>query len=343
MEKTQKEFLLRQQLAAIRKELGEGEPDGSDDYRARVEAADLPEKVREAALREVGKLERASDQSPESGWIRTWLDTVLDLPWNVRTEDSTDLTAAREILDADHHGLDDVKDRIVEYLAVRTRRAQRGLQVVGGRGSGAVMVLAGPPGVGKTSLGESVAQGAGPQVRARRAGRRARRGRDPRAPAHLRRRAAGPDRARDRRGGVDESRCAAGRDRQGRLRLSRRPERGAARGARPRAEPHVPRPLPGPGPRPVRCRVPGHRQRDREHPVGAAGPHGAGADRRLHRGRQGRHRARLPAAPAAGAGGADRATRSSSPTRRCARSPPTTPASRVCGSSSGCWPRRCAR
>ncbi len=163
MEKTQKEFLLRQQLAAIRKELGETD-DGtgsSDDYRSRVEAADLPEKVRESALREVGKLERASDQSPESGWIRTWLDTLLDLPWNERTEDSTDLAAAREILDADHHGLNDVKDRIVEYLAVRTRRAQRGLQVVGGRGSGAVMVLAGPPGVGKTSLGESVARALG--------------------------------------------------------------------------------------------------------------------------------------------------------------------------------------
>jgi ATP-dependent Lon protease len=161
MEKQQKEFLLRQQLNAIRKELGEGEPEGSDDYRARVEAADLPDKVREAALREVGKLERSSDQSPEGGWIRTWLDTVLDLPWNTRTEDSTDLEAAREILDADHHGLDDVKDRIVEYLAVRARRAQRGLQVVGGRGSGAVMVLAGPPGVGKTSLGESVARALG--------------------------------------------------------------------------------------------------------------------------------------------------------------------------------------
>ncbi|KUI06336.1 Lon protease [Mycolicibacterium acapulense] len=161
MEKTQKEFLLRQQLNAIRKELGEDEPDGSDDYRGRIEAADLPEKVREAALREVGKLERASDQSPESGWIRTWLDTVLDLPWNVHTEDSTDLKTAREILDADHHGLEDVKDRIVEYLAVRARRAQRGLQVVGGRGSGAVMVLAGPPGVGKTSLGESVARALG--------------------------------------------------------------------------------------------------------------------------------------------------------------------------------------
>src|SRR5690242_8375141 len=161
MEKTQKEFLLRQQLAAIRKELGEGEPDGSDDYRARIEAADLPEKVREAALREVGKLERSSEQSPEGGWIRTWLDTVLELPWNTRTEDSTDLKSAREILDADHHGLEDVKDRIVEYLAVRARRSQRGMAVVGGRGSGAVMVLAGPPGVGKTSLGESVARALG--------------------------------------------------------------------------------------------------------------------------------------------------------------------------------------
>lgn len=161
MDKQQKEFLLRQQLNAIRKELGEGEPEGSDDYRARIEAAELPENVREAALREVGKLERSSEQSPEGGWIRTWLDTVLDLPWNVRTEDSTDLKGAREILDADHHGLDDVKDRIVEYLAVRARRAQRGMAVVGGRGSGAVMVLAGPPGVGKTSLGESVARALG--------------------------------------------------------------------------------------------------------------------------------------------------------------------------------------
>lgn len=164
MDKQQKEFLLRRQLEAIRKELGELGPDGeegSDDYRARIEAADLPEKVREAALREVGKLERSSEQSPEGGWIRTWLDTVLELPWNVRTEDSTDLTSAREILDADHHGLDDVKDRIVEYLAVRARRAQRGMTVVGGRGSGAVMVLAGPPGVGKTSLGESVARALG--------------------------------------------------------------------------------------------------------------------------------------------------------------------------------------
>ncbi|MFQ6397004.1 endopeptidase La [Nocardia sp. KC 131] len=161
LEKSQREFLLRQQLNAIRKELGEDEPDGADDYRTRVEQADLPDDVRAEALREVGRLERASDQSPETGWIRTWLDTVLELPWTVKTTDSTDVSAARAVLDADHHGLDEVKDRMVEYLAVRSRRASRGLEVVGGRGSGAVLALVGPPGVGKTSLGESVARAMG--------------------------------------------------------------------------------------------------------------------------------------------------------------------------------------
>jgi ATP-dependent Lon protease len=161
MEKSQREFLLRQQLAAIRKELGEGEPDGADDYRTRVESAELPEKVLEAALREVGRLERASDQSPEAGWIRTWLDTVLEIPWNLRTEDTDDVIGARQVLDTDHEGLEDVKDRMVEYLAVRSRRQARGLAVVGGRGSGAVLALVGPPGVGKTSLGESVARALG--------------------------------------------------------------------------------------------------------------------------------------------------------------------------------------
>ncbi|MFF5263719.1 endopeptidase La [Actinomadura viridis] len=164
MEKTQREFLLRQQQEAIRKELAElnGDPaDEEDDYRARIEAANLPEKVREAALKEVGKLERPSDASPEGGWIRTWLDTVLDIPWNERTEDAYDIAGAREILDADHAGLDDVKERIIEYLAVRKRRADRGLGVVGGRRSGAVLALTGPPGVGKTSLGESVARAMG--------------------------------------------------------------------------------------------------------------------------------------------------------------------------------------
>jgi ATP-dependent Lon protease len=162
MDKQQKEFLLRQQLAAVRKELndlsGDGKGTEEDDYRARVEAADLPEKVRETALAEVDKLERTSDASPETGWIRTWLDTILDIPWNTRTEDAYDIPGARRILDEDHTGLADVKDRIIEYLAVRKRRNDRGLGVIGGRRSGAVLALVGPPGVGKTSLGESVAR-----------------------------------------------------------------------------------------------------------------------------------------------------------------------------------------
>src|SRR5215469_9872751 len=164
MEKQQKEFLLRQQLAAVRKELGELTGDGDseeDDYRARVEAAGLPEKVHEAALKEVGRLERTPDASPETGWIRTWLDTILEVPWNERTEDAYDIAGARQILDEDHTGLDDVKERIVEYLAVRKRREDRGLGVIGGRRSGAVLALVGPPGVGKTSLGESVARAMG--------------------------------------------------------------------------------------------------------------------------------------------------------------------------------------
>jgi ATP-dependent Lon protease len=166
VDKQQREFLLRRQLDAVRKELRElngegGEEDESDDYRARVEAADLPEKVREAALKEVDKLERSSDQSPEGSWIRTWLDTVLELPWNETTEDVYDIRGARAILDAEHAGLKDVKERITEYLAVRKRRADRGLGVVGGRRGGAVLALVGPPGVGKTSLGESVAHAMG--------------------------------------------------------------------------------------------------------------------------------------------------------------------------------------
>ncbi|MEV4556032.1 endopeptidase La [Kitasatospora sp. NPDC049285] len=162
--KQQKEFLLRRQLEAVRKELAElnGESGTEeDDYRARVETAELPEKVREAALKEVDKLERSSDQSPEGSWIRTWLDTVLELPWSTRSEDAYDIAGARAVLDADHTGLDDVKDRIVEYLAVRKRRADLGLGQIGGRRGGAVLALVGPPGVGKTSLGESVARAMG--------------------------------------------------------------------------------------------------------------------------------------------------------------------------------------
>jgi ATP-dependent Lon protease len=161
MDKTQREFMLRQQMQAIRKQLGDEGGDVSAEYRERVEKANMPEGVRKEVERELDRLERTSEQNPEYGWIRSYLDWMLDLPWDVRSEERFDLAEARRILDEDHTGLDDVKDRIIEFLAVRKRRHERGLAAIGGRGSGAIITLVGPPGVGKTSLGESVARALG--------------------------------------------------------------------------------------------------------------------------------------------------------------------------------------
>ena len=164
MEKTQREFLLRRQLESIKKELGQlgdGDDSDPDDYRTKIAERDLPDHVLKAVLREIDKLERTSDQSPETGWIRTWLDTVLELPWGEESEDRLDVVEAKRILDADHEGLADVKDRILEHLAVKKLQAERGLNPVDGRGSGAILALVGPPGVGKTSLGQSIATALG--------------------------------------------------------------------------------------------------------------------------------------------------------------------------------------
>ncbi|MBK5332805.1 MAG: endopeptidase La [Ilumatobacteraceae bacterium] len=163
VDKQQREYLLRQQLAAIRKELGEGDDDVVGEYRTKVAELALPEKAANAVNKEIDRLEHMGQQSPEHSWIRTWLDRILELPWNTRTEDQLDLDQARAVLDADHYGLDEVKDRIVEYLAVRKLRVARDIQPTDGvaRQSGAVLTLVGPPGVGKTSLGESVARAMG--------------------------------------------------------------------------------------------------------------------------------------------------------------------------------------
>jgi ATP-dependent Lon protease len=162
MEKRQREFLLREQMSAIQKELGDdADGDVIGEYRAKIEKAGMPEDVRTEAERELGRLERTSEQSPEYGWIRTYLDWMTELPWSLRSDDTLDIAEARRVLDADHDGLEDVKDRILEYLAVRKLRQERGLGEATGRGSGAILTLVGPPGVGKTSLGESVARALG--------------------------------------------------------------------------------------------------------------------------------------------------------------------------------------
>jgi ATP-dependent Lon protease len=161
MEKTQRDYLLRQQLEAIKKQLGEGGDNLAAGYRARLEEAGMPDPVRKEVEREIDRFEATSEQNPEHGWIRTYLDWIFEIPWNVRSEDNFDLAEARRVLDADHTGLEDVKDRILEFLAVRKLRHERGLTVSGGRGSGAIITLVGPPGVGKTSLGESVAHALG--------------------------------------------------------------------------------------------------------------------------------------------------------------------------------------
>ena len=155
-QKQQREYILRRQLESIRKELGDDDGSAAEDYRSRIAEAGMPDAVREQAEREAGRLERMGDQSGESQMIRTYLDWLLAVPWAKRSEERLDPAYAREVLDADHAGLEDVKDRIVEYLAVRKLREERGIQE--DKRSGAILTLIGPPGTGKTSVGESIAR-----------------------------------------------------------------------------------------------------------------------------------------------------------------------------------------
>ena len=158
-QKQQREYLLRRQMDSIRKELGEDDASVAEEYRTKIDEAGMPDDVREQAERELGRLERMGEQSGESSMIRTYLDWLIAVPWSKRSEERLDPVHAREVLDADHAGLDDVKERITEYLAVRKLRAERG--VPDDRRSGVILTLIGPPGTGKTSIGESIARATG--------------------------------------------------------------------------------------------------------------------------------------------------------------------------------------
>jgi ATP-dependent Lon protease len=158
-EKQQREYFLRKQMESIRKELGDDEASVAEEYRAKIEEAQMPDDVEEQALKELARLERMGDQTGESSMIRTYLDWLIAVPWSKRSEEHLDPVAARAVLDADHAGLEDVKDRVTEYLAVRKLRQDRDIEA--DPKSGAILTLIGPPGTGKTSIGESIARATG--------------------------------------------------------------------------------------------------------------------------------------------------------------------------------------
>jgi ATP-dependent Lon protease len=165
-EKQQREYFLRKQMDSIRKELDEDDVSVVDEYRTKIDAAGMPDDVREHAEKELGRFERMGEQSGESSMIRTYLDWLIAVPWSGRSEEVLDPIAARGVLDADHAGLEDVKDRIVEHIGVMKLRRDRGMapddERPGRRGeAGAILTLIGPPGTGKTSIGESIARATG--------------------------------------------------------------------------------------------------------------------------------------------------------------------------------------
>jgi len=154
MDKTQREYILREQLKAIQRELGEDDPQQAEinELREKVEAAGMPEEIKARALKEVDRMSRIPSASPEVGVIRTYVDWLISLPWNVSTEDNLDIKAAAVALHEDHYGLENVKERILEYLAVRTLAEKI---------RSPILAFVGPPGVGKTSLGKSIARAMG--------------------------------------------------------------------------------------------------------------------------------------------------------------------------------------
>jgi hypothetical protein len=234
MEKSQREYYLNEQVKAIQKELGDGE-EGADmeELEKKITAAKMPKEARKKVDAELKKLKLMSPMSAEATVVRNYIDTLVNLPWSKKTKIKHDLRHAEAVLNEDHYGLEKVKDRILEYLAVQQRVDKV---------KAPILCLVGPPGVGKTSLGQSCARDRA-QVRPHGARRRARRSRDPRPSPHLHRLDAGQGAAKPVEGRHAQPAVPARRDRQARHGLPRRPVVGAARSARPGAEPHLQRPL----------------------------------------------------------------------------------------------------
>lgn len=158
-DKQQREYVLRKQMESIQRELGEDGASVAEEYRKKIAEAGMPDSVKEQADKELARLERMGEQSGEASMIRTYLDWLIAVPWSKTSDEKLDPKAAREVLDADHAGLEDVKDRITEYLAVKKLRTERGIKE--DKRSGAILTLIGPPGTGKTSIGESIARATG--------------------------------------------------------------------------------------------------------------------------------------------------------------------------------------
>ena len=287
MEKAQKEYYLNEKMKAIQKELGRKDEKGNevDELKKKIESSKMPKDVEEKAIQELKRLEAMPPMSAEATVSRNYLDWLIAVPWHKKTRENRDLKHAETVLNEDHYGLDKIKDRILEFLAVRSLVKKP---------KATILTFSGPSRRRQDLAGQVDRAGDEPQVRAPVARRRAGRGRDSRPPPHLHRRLPRPDHPDDEEGRIAEPGVPARRDRQDVDGLPRRPVGGAARGAGPGTEQHVPGPLPGRRVRPLERDVHLHGQRAAHHPAGAARPHGSAAAGRLHRGREGRDRQALP-------------------------------------------------
>ena len=348
----QREMYLREQLKAIRRELGDGnEDDDVAALREKLEKLELPEAAEKEVERELNRLERAAKESMEAQVIRTFLEWIAELPWNTRSEDLLDTARAHQVLEEDHYGLKDVKERVLEFLAVRQLRERESEPAAPAAAGAEPHGPGGRPGPAarpdpalrraarhRQDVDREVHRPRdGAQVRAHLARRGARRGRHPRPPAHVRRRAARAHHPGDEAGRHEEPGLPPRRGGQARRVVPGRPRRGAPRGARPGAERQLHGSLPRRAVRPVRGALHRHGELPAEHPGAAARPDGDRRVHRLHGAREARHRAAVPGAAAAPrerplGGRADR-----SRTRPSARSSAATRTRPACGSSSASW------